>query len=451
VHRGVIFALACVLALDAADRAALGALAPALKDQFGIGNEAIGLLASAFAIVGGLATIPIGVLTDRTRRITILVVSILVWSLAMGVAAAATVFAVLFAARVTLGIVTAASGPPVTSIIGDLFPPDVRGRVIAKVKSGELIGAGAGFLLTGALVSLFTWRSVFVAFGVLGLMLAFGVARIKEPPRGGEGHLDHREQASDEANPLCKLVAEEQVEPDPSLVVHEDVSELPLPQAVLYVLRVRALVMIILANAFGEFFFAALQVFGVLFLVEQFDVSASTAALLIPAVGVAGLVGVLAGGSLGDFLVQRGMLNGRIRVGSWSYLAVSLVFLPVLLTDSLPVALPFLVLAGVFLMAPVAPLEAARLDVVHPQLRGRAESARMIVRVAAQSAAPLLFGFLSELFGGGAEGLRLAFLTFLPLLALSAALLMRAERHYPSEVAAVQESTVVTPSEASDA
>ena len=124
---------------------------------------------------------------------------------------------------------------------------------------------------------------------------------------------------------------------------------------------------------------------------------------------------------------------------------MAVVFLPVLLTDSLFVALPFLGLAGVFLMTPVAPLEAARLDVVHPQLRGRAESARTAARVVAQAAAPLLFGVLSEtLAGGGAAGLRAAFLVYLSLLAVSAVLLVFASREYPREVASVQESLVET-------
>ena len=138
------------------------------------------------------------------------------------------------------------------------------------------------------------------------------------------------------------------------------------------------------------------------------------------------------------------MLTGRIRLGAWSYLVASILLVPVFLVSSLVVALPFLVLAGGFLTAPIAPLEAARLDVVHPQLRGRTESARMIARVAAQASAPLVFGVLSSVLGGGgAEGLQLAFLLLLPLLAASSVCLMIAVRHYPSEVAAVEESEVV--------
>jgi MFS family permease len=181
----------------------------------------------------------------------------------------------------------------------------------------------------------------------------------------------------------------------------------------------------------------------VLFLVGQFGISASTASILIPLVGVGGFVGVLAGGRGGDLLIERGVLTGRIKIGVWSYLGASITLVPVFVVSSLAVALPFLVVSGALLTAPIAPLEAARLDVVHPQLRGRAESARMIARVAAQAAAPLLFGLLSsELGGGGAEGLRLTFLLLLPLLGASSIFLMIAARHYPHEVAAVEESHV---------
>jgi len=443
-HRAAVVALAAVLALDGADRTALGALAPALKTEFGIGNTEIGLLASAFAIVGALAILPIGILTDRARRITILVVCIGIWCLAMGVAAAAMSFAVLFAARITLGVLSAAGGPPVTSLVGDLFPADVRGRVLGWVKSGELVGAGAGFLVAGVVVSLTSWRGVFVVLGLMGIVVAWAVARTPEPRRGGENDLpDGGDRGIGAPTQLAELVEEQGIEPNEDVVLEGDVSEMPIRPAIEYVLHVRTVVMIIIASALGDVFFTALQVFGVLFLVDQFGISASEASILILLVGVGGFLGVVGGGRLGDTLIGRGLLTGRINIGVWSYLAAAVFLVPVFVVSSLVVALPFLVVSGALLTAPIAPLEAARLDVVHPQLRGRAESARMIARVAAQAAAPVLFGLLSsELGGGGAEGLRLAFLLLLPLLGASSICLMVAARHYPHEVAAVEESDV---------
>jgi predicted MFS family arabinose efflux permease len=444
-RKAALVALAAVLALDGADRTALGALAPALMAEFNVGNTAIGLLASAFAIVGALAIVPIGILTDRARRITILVVCIGIWCLAMGLAAAAWSFVLLFGARITLGILTAAGGPPITSIIGDLFPADVRGRVLGWVKSGELVGAGAGFLVAGVVVWLTSWRGVFVVLALLGVVVAWAVARVPEPRRGGENDLPGDDERSiDAPTQIHALIEERDVDAKEELILEGDQSELALKPAMQYVFRVKTVVLIIAAAALGDVFFTALQVFGVLFLVQQFGISASEASILIPLVGVGGFVGVVAGGRLGDRLIAHGFLTARIRLGVWSYLAASILLVPVFLASSLVVALPFLLVAGAFLTAPIAPLEAARLDVVHPQLRGRTESARMIARVAAQASAPLVFGVLSSsLGGGGSEGLQLAFLALLPLLAASSVCLMIAVRHYPSEVAAVEESEVV--------
>jgi hypothetical protein len=68
----------------------------------------------------------------------------------------------------------------------------------------------------------------------------------------------------------------------------------------------------------------------------------------------------------------------------------------------------------------------------------------MIARVAAEAAAPLLVGVLSSHLGSSsAEGLQLAFIFLLPLLAASSVCLMIAARHYPSEVAAAEDSEVV--------
>ena len=247
-----------------------------------------------FAIVGALAIVPIGILTDRARRITILVACIGIWCLAMGFAAAAWSFALLFAARITLGVLTAAGGPPITSLVGDMFPADVRSRVLGWVKSGELVGAGAGFLVAGVVVWLTSWRGVFAVLAVLGVVVAWFVARVPEPRRGGENDLPGAgERGIDAPTQLHELVEEQGIEPKEELILEGDQSELPLKPAMEYVFKVKTVMIIIVASALGDVFFTALQVFGVLFLVEQFGISASEASILIPLVGVGGFVGVI--------------------------------------------------------------------------------------------------------------------------------------------------------------
>lgn len=68
----VIVLLACVLALDSADKATVGATALQLERDLHIGNTAIGLLVTVSTAIGAVATLPAGALTDRANRTKLL-------------------------------------------------------------------------------------------------------------------------------------------------------------------------------------------------------------------------------------------------------------------------------------------------------------------------------------------------------------------------------------------
>nr|MDQ2831520.1 MFS transporter [Chloroflexota bacterium] len=89
------------------------------------GGDAPG--AAAFAFIGAPAVIPLGMLTDRVNRTLLLAISLLLWALATGVTGAAISFAMLFGARLFLGVVAATTGPTTPSLVGDLVPSGKRG------------------------------------------------------------------------------------------------------------------------------------------------------------------------------------------------------------------------------------------------------------------------------------------------------------------------------------
>ena len=128
-RRRAVLVLAGVLALNAADSSTIGAVGPLLQKDLGIGMAQLGLLASASALFGALATIPVGSLTDRVHRTRLLAGSIVVWGVAMVATAVAPDFGWLLLAQLCLGAVTATAGPVVASMVGDMFPSAERGRV----------------------------------------------------------------------------------------------------------------------------------------------------------------------------------------------------------------------------------------------------------------------------------------------------------------------------------
>jgi predicted MFS family arabinose efflux permease len=438
----VIVVLACVLGLSAADVSTVGASATELRHGLHISNTDIGLLVATTSLIGAVASLPFGVLADRVRRTTTLSIAIVLWAVAMLWSASVSNFHELLIARVFLGAVTAAAGPMIASLVGDYFGGWERGRIYGYILTGELLGAGFGFAVTGDIAAA-SWRAAFVILALPALALSVFVARLPEPRRGGKGVLEHEGEEPPDASKEAphetdaqRLARERGLEPDPDLVLNVNPRRMNIITATKYVLSVRTNIHLIAASALGYYFLAGVQTFGSEFAKQQYRIGQAPANLLLLVIGVGAVAGVLSGGALGDRLLRRGRINGRLYVAIGAAALTPVLFAPALFTRSATAAVPYLMAAMLVLSAQNPPLDAARLDIMPALLWGRAESVRTLLRSLAQALAPLLFGVVSDhVFGGGRSGLQWTFVVMLVPLAGSAYLLFRARTTYPRDVA----------------
>jgi MFS family permease len=456
----IVLVLGSVLGLSSADASTVGAAAVQLRQALHIGNTDIGLLVAVTSLVGAVFSVPFGVLADRARRTWILAFCILIWGFAMIWGATAGSFSQLLLDRLFLGAVTASTGPIAASLVGDYFPAEERGKIYGYILTGELAGAGVGFAVTGDIAAL-SWRLAFVILALPAFGLAWLVFKLPEPARGGqgalapepgyepprsapahgkpEGHDGHRQHEPTDAQ---QLAAERGIRPDNDLVRIAIRPRMRFGAAVRYVLGVRTNMALIISGALGYYFLAGVQTFGVEFVRGQYGTGQVVANLLLLVVGAGAVIGVLAGGPLGDWLLHRGRINGRVLVAAVASSLVVLLFIPALVTRSAVTALPYVVLAAAALSAQNPPIDAARLDIMPPWLWGRAEGIRNLVRTLAQALAPLLFGAVSQyVFGGGNSGLRWTFVVMMAPLTASAVFLFAASRRYPSDVATAAAAT----------
>jgi MFS family permease len=347
-------------------------------------------------------------------------------------------FGRLLLARLALGAVTAVAGPFVASLIGDYFPASERGRVYGFVLAGELVGAGVGFAITGNIATL-SWRAAFIVLALPAFALAWFVARLPEPPRGSHQSLDDE---TEHGTPAQKLAAERGIEPDPERVLRRDPRTLGIVAATRYILSIPTNIELIVAGACGYYFLAGVQTFGIEFSTHQYGIAAALANLLLLLVGVGAVAGVLAGGAVGDLLLRRGVITGRMLVAAVMAALTTVMFVPAIFTRSAVTAVPYLIFATFALSAQNPPLDAARLDVMPPLLWGRAEGVRTFLRTAAQALAPLLFGAVSDyVFGGGRTGLQWTFVVMLVPLGASCLILVRGLPRYARDVATAAAST----------
>ena len=460
----VIALLACVLALDAADKATVGAVATPLKTSLHVGNLQIGWLVTASTAVAAVMTLPFGALVDRVPRVRLLSIALAAWSLTMLVSGAATSYPMLLLSRLALGVIAAVASPGVTSLTGDFFRPGERGRIFGYVLAGELVGVALGFLVCGNVAAWLSWRASFWVLAALGFVLALLLWRcLPEPSRGGQSRIpvgaskvpsgDDRPPATGEttdSGALRRVIRWRGVRPRHALMSMNPASA-SLWRAVRYVLAVPTYRTLIAASALGYFYFTGLRTFAIVYLRGHFGLGQTAASSLAVLLGLGAIVGVLLAGRLGDRLIDRGRVTGRVLVAAAAYLVAAAAFLPALLVGTLWLAGPFFFVAAAGLGGANPAVDAARLDVMPSALWGRAEGVRATFRFALEAIAPPLFGYVSARFAGhagtaaaagsamahaGSAGLNDAFLALLAPLALAGLLLLvRSRRTYARDVA----------------
>jgi len=475
----VIFAL--VLALNGADTSTVGAVAPQLQSSLHIGTTEIGLLSSVSLLVGAVFTIPVGLLVDRTRRMPLLAVSIVLWSIASLFSAFAGSYSTLLLTRLLLGAVAATAGPAIASLTGDYFPAVERGRIWAYILGGEVAGTAVGFIISGSLASLIDWRAAFVVLALPGFFLARELWRtVPEPLRGGQSYLqpgaidlnlalaaaqaraargesgdaDEDRTAAAQAQAAYDAARRAGAMPNPALILHEDATRMPLMAAVRYILSIPSNLMMIIGSSLGYFYFAGLTTFALEFVKSHYSATQAQAELVLALLVIASIVGTLVGGRLTDVMLRRGALRARVWVPSICYIGAAAFLIPGFVEKQLfGLALWFVMIGAALLAAANPPVQAARLDIMPAGLWGRAESTRTFIRSLIQALAPLLFGGLTSLIAGfypkqspigtharavtapQAHGLQITFLIMLVSLVAAGILMARARETYASDVA----------------
>ena len=450
----VVIVLASVLALDAADKATVSAVAGSLKQAFHIGNTQIGLLIAITSFVAAVFTLPIGSLVDRSQRNRILFWAVLFWSVAMAMSGFSTSFMFMLATRMGLGAITAAAFPSIASLSGDFFPARDRARMYGLILGGELVGTGAGFFIGGEVSAWIDWRWPFYVMAAIGLLVAWELWRfLPEPARAGQSWLaegqeeiptgaEAEQRARPEGEPAeapagrtQKQVLNAGVKPVPERVLREDPVQHSLWWAIGYVVKIPTYLLLVAASSLAYYFFGGVRGFGMIYLTGHYNVSRGVLTWWLLVIGLGALAGVMFGGYLAERLLQRGWFATRIVLPGIAVFLAALLFGVGIWTTNLYIGVAALTAGAACLAAANPSYDAARLDIMHPRLWGRAESGRMLIRATFEGGAPLLFGAVSVWLGGGDIGLERTFLLMLLPLLIAAALAIPARRTYPPDVA----------------
>jgi len=181
----VLLGTTCAFVLCNMDKVNISvAIIPMAKEMGWTVGQA-GLLQSAFFYGFALSQLPGGYLATRFGGARMLPIGVALWSAAtVAVPFVADDPNALFFSRVLVGLGEGVSPAAATDVIARAVPVGERSRAVAFVFNGFNVGSVLGLSLAPLIIENFGWRSVFVAFGGLGI---FWVAWVGMGiyPRGG--------------------------------------------------------------------------------------------------------------------------------------------------------------------------------------------------------------------------------------------------------------------------
>ena len=166
----IILLLFLINMINYIDRSAIAFAAHVIQADFSLSPSQLGLILGAFGIGYLITTFPGGYVADRFGARTTFVVAVVVWSIAIGWTGAATGFAMLYCARVMLGLAEGPSFPAHSRIVERWLPPHERATAVAMALVGIPIALAFGAPLATFLISEFGWRAMFFILGAAGVL-----------------------------------------------------------------------------------------------------------------------------------------------------------------------------------------------------------------------------------------------------------------------------------------
>ncbi|MFJ8753947.1 MFS transporter [Streptomyces sp. NPDC102441] len=145
-------------------------LLPQISSGLGVSLSAVGQLVTGYALTVMLLTIPLTYATSRIPRRPLLLGLMMLFVVASLGSAAAPNFALLLASRAVTALVHAVFWAVVTVTATGLFPPSMRGRIIAAVYGASSLATILGVPAGSWIGQQAGWRPAFVALSALGLI-----------------------------------------------------------------------------------------------------------------------------------------------------------------------------------------------------------------------------------------------------------------------------------------
>lgn len=164
-----------ILMLDGFDTMMMGFIAPALIQSWGIERGDLGPLMMSGIVGLSIGSLLAGPLADRFGRRWSIIVAVCSVGIFCLTCAFMNDLHTLTAARFLTGVGLGATMPNITTLLAECAPLRRRSLIVTSAWCGFGMGGALCGLVSEHLIQLYSWRSVFIAGGMLPLLLVLAL------------------------------------------------------------------------------------------------------------------------------------------------------------------------------------------------------------------------------------------------------------------------------------
>ena len=158
-------------------------LLPEFAQEFSVSTVQAGWVLSIAMVTLALLLIPMGVISDRIGRKSIIVIALSIAGLLTLATSIAPTFSAVLILRGLTGCVLAGVPAIALAYLSEEVAPTIIGRTIGLYAAGNTLGAVAGRLLASALGDWSSWRAALCVIGALGIIAGIVLQRTLPTPR----------------------------------------------------------------------------------------------------------------------------------------------------------------------------------------------------------------------------------------------------------------------------
>ena len=163
--------------MGALDISIVGPAIPSIESNLDIGSRLLGWIFSIYVLFNLVGISLFARLSDIFGRRNIYMLSLLIFGVGSLVVSLSGNFTLLLTGRGIQGFGASGIFPVASAVIGDIFPPEKRGRVLGIIGAVFGIAFIIGPILAGILLSYFKWNALFVVNLPVVVVLIFASKR----------------------------------------------------------------------------------------------------------------------------------------------------------------------------------------------------------------------------------------------------------------------------------